>query len=57
MQEEIIKAIIRANKLGAKSIQVIGYLEPQSAIESLELTLVTQVPEETTASESAWYDS
>lgn len=55
-QEVILSAIRRANKLGAKGIEVVGYLEPQSATELPELRLIAQMPKETTASEMAWYD-
>ena len=57
MNREIIReAIIRANKLGAKGIQVISYAEPASAIQSQNLVLITRTPEQTTASGGEWYD-
>ena len=55
-REEITNAIVRSNKLGARGIQVVGYLEPQTAIESPELKLITQIPRSQAASEVAWYD-
>ena len=55
-KEEIQKALIKANKLGARGIQVVGYIELGSATESPELRLITQQGIDTDASEGAWYD-
>lgn len=56
MTNEILDAIVRANKLGAKGIQVVGYGESQSASASKCLVLVTQTPILVTASEKEWYE-
>jgi len=56
MEEIILDAIKRANKLGAKGIEVIGYVEPQSAGDDYNYTLVTRVPDENlTAGDKPWY--
>lgn len=56
-QEEIIlDAIERANKLGAKGIEVTGYAESGCTTQSPQLMLVTRMPRARTASEKAWYD-
>ena len=56
MEEIILDAIKRANKLGAKGIEVIGYVEPQSAGDDYNYTLVTSVPDENlTAGDKPWY--
>ena len=52
----ILEAIIRANKLGAKGTEVIGFLRPGSAISDCRYSLVAQIPKPTTASELMWYD-
>lgn len=56
MNELIKDAIRRANKLGAKGIQVVGYIESQSATESPDLKLIMQLPPLETASGVAWYE-
>jgi len=56
-QDELIRdAIIRANKLGAKGIEVTGFAQPDDATQRPDYYLITQSPELTDASESAWYD-
>jgi len=57
IQEEIVwEAIIRANKLGAKGIQVVGFIDRCSATQNPELLLTIKMPEPMTAGEVAWYD-
>ncbi len=56
MNHKILDAILEANQLGAKGIQVIGYSEPQSAAETPNFVLLVQTPEQGTTSEPAWYD-
>lgn len=53
---QILDAIIRANKLGAKGIMVTGYLEPQSAASSGEFYLVTCQPPIMSTDATQWYD-
>ena len=55
-RKEIREAIIRANKLGARGIQVIEYIEPQCATAEPILLLVTQIPVLQGAAEKVWYD-
>ena len=56
MGEMILEAIIRANKLGAKGVQVIGYIEPQTASQPSSFLLITRIPELISASDKEWYD-
>lgn len=53
--EEVKKLIVRANKQGARGIQVIDFVEPQTASQS-GYYLLSKFIEPTTASEAAWYD-
>ena len=57
-QEELIfDAILRANKWGAKGIQVVGFGVPQSAMQSPSYILIVDLaPGPETASETPWYD-
>ena len=54
--DRILDAIIRANKLGRKNIMVTGYLEPTSATQRPESTLITEPPPNQTASDTPWED-
>ena len=54
--DRIEDALIRANKLGRKGVMVIGYIEPQSAADKPELTLITALPPTETASDTPWED-
>ena len=56
MEDVILKAIIEANKLGAKGLQVTGYTRPATASEPPDLKLIATIPRNGTASELAWYD-
>ena len=56
MDEMILEAIIRANKLGAKGVQVIGYIEPQTASQPSSFLLITRISELISASDKEWYD-
>ena len=56
MTVEILDALKRANKMGARGLEVVEYVETQSATESPELKLIARLPKERTASEEAWYD-
>ena len=56
MDVKIANAIVKANKLGAGGIQVIGYIEPRSAADNDNIILITQIPIPSTACELAWYD-
>lgn len=56
MNEIILDAIVRANKLGAKGVQVIGYIEPQLATQDPHWMLITEPPKEQDASELPWYE-
>ena len=55
-REEIRAAIIKANKWGAKGIQIVDYIEPWLATQAPDLLLITQIPRIGNASETAWYD-
>jgi len=48
-------AIKRANKLGAKGIEVVGCIEPQLATQAPVLILIIKLPELTNAN-MAWYE-
>jgi len=52
----IVDAIKRANKLGAKGIEVVGYTEPYSASQDLRIMLIVKLPELTSACDRAWYE-
>jgi len=56
MDDRIYNAIVKANKLGAKGIQVIGYIEPRSAADNNNLILITQIPVSVTASATQWHE-
>ena len=55
-KEVILKAIILANKLGARGIQVTDYIESTSAMQSPDLRLVAQEPLPQSATAMMWYD-
>jgi hypothetical protein len=54
--EVILDAIIRANKLGAKGVQVVNFIEPSLTTQDDLLFLVVKVPSQSPASEKAWYE-
>ncbi len=56
MKDIILEAIKRANKLGAKGIRVIDYIEPKTATQSPYYTLITDKPEPQSASDTVWYE-
>ena len=56
MDEIILEAILRANKLGARGQRVIAVREPETASESPFLKLTTDSPIAETASEREWYE-
>lgn len=53
---EVMDAIIRANKLGAKGVQVVWAEWPKSATEDQRIILVIQEPLVTNATEKLWYE-
>ena len=55
-EEIILDAIRRANKLGAKGVEVTGYGQSQDGASSPRLFLVTQIPKQITGSGTEWYD-
>ncbi len=55
-REEIRTALIMANKLGAKGIQIVDYIEPTTTSQSPGLRLITQQGIIESASKVAWYD-
>lgn len=57
MNNELINKLVRrASKLGAKGIEVIGWMPPQSVSDNPDGVLVTRQPETKTGSEMPWYD-
>ena len=53
MTREMIRdAIVRANRAGREGIEVIDFMEADTATASPQLALVTKMPDETTAAES-----
>lgn len=57
MEDEVLKAIIKANKLGAKGIQVVGYGIPATADSSPDYYLAIQFPPTLgAAGDTPWYD-
>lgn len=52
----VLDAIIKANKLGAKGIQVVSFLLPQTSDIKHEIILVTKIPESGTSFDKPWYD-
>lgn len=57
MEDKILNAIKKANKLGAQGLQVIGYREPESASANPDLILETQIPSDTSTAVNLWYES
>ena len=55
-REAIRDAIVRANKLGARGVEVIDYIEPSSATDSDRIMLVIRWGQEYNAAELAWWD-
>lgn len=51
-----LNAIIRANKLGAQGVEVVGYTLPTSAIQTPIIMLATKIPDSQNASDPAWYE-
>ena len=57
MTHEVIKeAIMRANRMGARGIQVVDYQEPQTASDEDRLMLIMQIPPVADATDQAWYE-
>jgi len=54
-KEMWINAIYRANKIGAKGLQIVGIAEPQSATADRIIIFTITKPQETAAS-TPWYD-
>lgn len=52
----ILNALKDANKLGAKGIEVIGYLMPESVISDYRINLITRIPYPQSALDKPWYD-
>lgn len=51
-----LDALKRANKLGAKGMQIVDYIMPESAMSDYRITLITAIVEPRTAAEGNWYD-
>ena len=51
-----LDAIIRANKLGAIGVQVIGAYLPDRATEDYKVRLVSMTPLPRTATQREWFD-
>ncbi len=49
-------ALKRANKLGAKNVEVVGYAEVGLATQFDEILLIVQQPKLSTASDLEWYE-
>lgn len=57
MNNDLINKLVhRASKLGAKGIEVIGWVPPQSCSSNPDGVLVTRQPEMKTSGEIPWYD-
>jgi hypothetical protein len=52
----VLSLLTRANKMGAKGMQVIAYIAPQNASDNPEGTFVVKTPDITCASDRSWYD-
>ena len=55
-EEAIRDALIRANKLGAKGIEVTDFGRPTSATQEYKFALATQIPWPGNATGRAWWD-
>ena len=56
MSDKLLRALIRANKLGAQGIRVVSFAEPITASQPDEYILITSWPNSFTASELNWWD-
>jgi len=56
MEDLVRNAIREANKLGARGLQVVDYIEPQNATDDPDFILVAQMPGEETAGDMPWYE-
>ena len=56
MEDLVLSAIVRANKLGAQGLRVVTYIVPQAASEDPDYKLVVEYPKITSASECPWWD-
>lgn len=54
--DRVLDAIKKANKLGARGLQVVGYREPESASSSPDLILETQIPDDASTAVQLWYE-
>jgi len=52
----VIDAIKRANKLGAKGYMVVGVIGPQNAIDDYRIELIVIEPPLQNATELPWYE-
>lgn len=56
MENMYEEAIYKANKLGAKGLQVIGIILPRSATDDPRISFIVKVPEQQSATDKLWYD-
>ena len=52
----VLDLLKRANRLGARNIEVIGYISPRFAGDNPEGVFVVRIPEGSDPCNRAWYD-
>ncbi len=56
MDDIYLDAIRRANKLGAKGVEVIAYSLPETASSPNRIILYTKIPDDCSSGDLPWYE-